>query len=73
MKYLNRLLLLSGVLALSELVIGLSNVIIYSSSGAPFNLGLGVISVCLGLLIGSGYLRLLEKKRRLKREQQLFE
>ena len=72
-KHLNRLLRLLGVLALSELCIGFSNISLSIGSDRVYNISGGVVCVCLGLLIGYGFLRLNRKKRKLKKEQQLFE
>lgn len=72
-KHLNRLLLLLGILALLEMCIGFSNVLIYFYLDTVHNLGGGVLCLCLGLLLGYGYLRIYRKKSKLKKEQQLFE
>ncbi len=72
-QQLNRLLLFLGILALSELCIGISSVLIYFKVGTVFNLGAGFICLCLGSLLGYGYLHINQKKSKLKKEQLLYE
>lgn len=71
-KHLNRLSFLLGLLALSDLCIGISNIFLYVGLSAGFKLG-GIFCLCIGLLIGYGFLHINQKIRRLKKEQQLFE
>lgn len=72
-KHMNRLLVLLGILALSELCIGFSNIMIYFTEGTVLNLVGGSLCLFIGMLIGYGYLRINRKKNKFKSEQQLFE
>jgi len=72
-KHLERLMLLLGILALSQLLIGFSNVMMYFESGSVSSLGIGIFSLCFALMLGNGYLQITRKKVRLKKELQLFE
>lgn len=72
-KHLNRLLLLLGVLALSQFCIALSNLSAFFGSGHTASLMGGLVCLSAALLLGYGYLRTRRKKSLLKKEQQLFE
>ncbi len=72
-KHLNRLLLLLGILALAQLSIGFSNVLIFFNSRMTPNLMVGTFCLCIGLLLGYGYLRISRKKGKLKKELLLYE
>lgn len=72
-KHLNRSLLLLGILALTNFIIGISNILTYFNSSESYFLSGGILCLCVGLLLGYGYLRVHVKKSRLKKEQMLFE
>lgn len=71
--HLNRLLTLLGVLSLMNLAIGSANVLIHFNEAAGENLLGGLINLSLGMLASYGFMRILIKKRRLKKERSLFE
>lgn len=72
-KHLNRLLLLLGVVGLAALAQGVINIVQYLLTGIALNLGIGIFFSSMGLLIGYGFLRISQKKGRMKRELQVFE
>lgn len=72
-NHLNRILLLLGVVGAAVFLIGLVNVLVYFSLGALSNFGIGLLDVFLGLLAGTGYLRIHRKRNKFKKEQQIFE
>lgn len=73
-KHLDRILTLIGVLALMDIAVGINNIVLYWSFGKTMaNLVGGILVLGLGLLLGWGFLRVYAKKRRLKKEKQLYE
>lgn len=71
--HLNRLLTLLGILSTMNLSIGAANVLIHYSAAAGENLLSGLINLALGLLASYGFLRIYLKRRKLKKERNLFE
>lgn len=75
-KYLNRLLSFLTIIALLEFWIGEINISHSFEDGMIIDLGRligGSLCICLGLLFVYGFLRINQKKQRLKKEQQLFD
>lgn len=72
-KHLNRVLLLLGVIGIAEIGIGLSNITMYFGMGTKLNLYMGLLCVAVGLFLAFGCLRLYSKRRKLKKQQSLFE
>lgn len=72
-KYLNRILLLLGIGSLSNLIIALSNFCAYLSMDSNPNLVCGIICLCVFFFLGYGFTNISLKKKKLKKEQFLFE
>lgn len=72
-QHLNRLLPLVSIVSIMNLSIGLSNLTIFMSTGSGENLGISIINLSLGLFIGYGWLQIYQTKKKLRKEQSLFE
>ncbi len=73
-RHLNRVLALLGVCGVLNIAIGAQNLSLHLAQlTRPVNLFMGCTNLGLGLLIAYGFFRILFKKRRLKKEQSLFE
>lgn len=76
LKHLNRILLLLGIIIILPICVGFSSVscYLYNNTDATFtNLICAILSLCTGLFIGYGFLNVLLKKRKLQKQQNLFE
>ncbi len=73
-KHLNRILTLLTALLFLTIPNGINNIWLYLATGAPWiNLSLGILCITFGLLIGYGFIKIFNKKRKLQKHQQLFE
>lgn len=73
MKHLSRIGTLIGVISISSVCIGISNILIHLGTEVMAVFFLGIINIMIGLLIGFGGFRILLKRRRLQKEHNLFE
>ena len=71
-KHLNRILVLIGIVTGLNITAGGSNLSHFSSNGGLAN-GIGLINGLLVLVLGYGFFRIYQKKRRLQKEQQVYE
>lgn len=75
-KYLNHLLSFLTIIGLFEFWIGGINILHSWGDGVVMDLSklvAGSVCLCMGVLFGYGFLRINQKKQRLKKEKQLFE
>lgn len=72
-RHLNRLLPLLSVVTLSQIPIAISNLSFYLGIGNRANLGVGILCLCLASLGLYGTQRIFFKRRKLRKEQRLFE
>ncbi len=71
-KYLNRILILLGWIIVLNLYIGVYNLFIYFFLNSYLNI-IGLINLSIVLLTTIGFFKVYQKKRKLKKEQQIFE
>lgn len=72
-KHLNRVLFLLVTIGILEISIGLINITMSLGSGLKLNLISGLLCLAVGLLLAYGCLRLNLKKKKLIKQQSLFE
>lgn len=72
-KYLNRVLISLGIISITNISIGLSNISIHFLGGLYINFIFSIFSLSLALFAGYGFFRVFQKKSKLKREHDLFE
>lgn len=71
--HLQRLLLLLGILALSQFISGLSQFMIFRGEGRTVSLMIAGLCWSLALLLAYGTFKVWRKKKALERDHQLFE
>lgn len=72
-KHLNRILALLGVACILNICIGFGNIGIHFGTGFTISSNIGIINLSLGIFLAYGCLRVLFKKRKLIKQQRLFE
>lgn len=72
-KHLNRILVLLSVISIANLPNAINNIMWYLNSGLLFNLIVGISITCLSGLLACGALKIHIKKRKLQKEQSIFE
>lgn len=72
-KYLNRVLTLLGVISFSNICIGFSNFFIHSITTFDTNFICGMFSLSVGIFVGYGFIKVLNKKQKIKKQHDLFE
>lgn len=72
-QHLNRILILSAILSILNVSNGFNQIALWHAIQHSFNLAIGGLCLGVGLLIGWGSLLILQKKKKLQREQALYE
>lgn len=72
-KHLNRILLLIGIVCIAITCFGVSNLFMYWANRGHMNLLVALLDVSVGLLMAYGFFSVFLKRKKLKREQNLFE